>query len=275
VSRFVERPAEMDPSSLQVETNRMNGIVREYIRDRAETAVNDMQTEFQSTIKLVGRHKEINRATQVLEIGIGTGWFQILCQQKGIQCRGLEFDPNLARCAIELGQRFGIVPDIDLGNIETADIGRSRYDIIIAISTFEHVEHWEKGLENVAKALKPGGIFYFASTNKFSLFSAEYWIPLYGWLSDAWRYRLRRVLQGDEIMGWGIDFNQFTYPQLRHEFQRLGFSRILDRVDVLNPDNLNHPTPMKQLILKAVQRFAILRQMALLFSRETVFVCVK
>ena len=149
----------------------MNGIVRDYIRDRAETCLEDMQSEFKSTIKLLGRIKEITPETQLLEIGIGTGWFQILCKQKGIGCRGLEFDPNLARCASELGQRCGVVPEIDIGSIETADIGRSRYDIIIAICTFEHVENWQKGLENVASALKPGGVFYFVSTNKFSLSS--------------------------------------------------------------------------------------------------------
>ncbi len=36
-------------------------------------------------------------------------------------------------------------PDICLGNIEEKDIGLSRYDIIIALSTFEHEEHWQKG----------------------------------------------------------------------------------------------------------------------------------
>jgi 2-polyprenyl-3-methyl-5-hydroxy-6-metoxy-1,4-benzoquinol methylase len=271
---FVERPADMCLSSPHAETE-VNGIVRDYIRDRAETCLEDMQSEFRAILKLVGRIKEITPETQLLEIGIGTGWFQILCKRKGIACRRLEFDPNLARCASELGQRYGVIPDIDIGSIETADIGRSRYDIIIAICTFEHVESWQKGLENVASALKRGGALYFVSTNKFSLSSTEYSIPLYGWLPDAWRYRLRRALQGDEIMKWGIDYNQFTYPQLRREFRRLGFSRVLDRVEVLDPYNLNNPTLVKKTLLKAVKRFAILRHLALSFSRVTVFVCIK
>ena len=37
----------------------------------------------------------------------------------------------------------------------------------------------------------------------------------------------------------GIDFNQFTYFQLRRAFRKLGFSEVMDRVDILDPDNLN------------------------------------
>jgi hypothetical protein len=37
--------------------------------------------------------------------------------------------------------------------------------------------------------------------------------------------------------------NQFTYPRLAGCSQDLGFSRIFDQVDVLDPDNLTHPMP--------------------------------
>ena len=51
-------------------------------------------------------------------------------------------------------------------------------------------------------------------------------------LSDRVRYRLRRRVEGPGVMKWGIDFNQFTYPQMRREFRRIGFSGIHDRLAV-------------------------------------------
>ncbi len=253
----------------------MNTIVADYLDERKETFLDEMQSEFNTVMKLIGQFKQITPETQLLEIGPGTGWFQIRWKQQGVACWGLEIDSDLAACARQLGQRHGFALQIEVGSIEATDIGIARYDVIIANCTFEHVRDWRRGLEKVAAALKDGGVLYFASTNKFSLTSGEYWIPLYGWLPDVWRYRLRRALQGDAIMGWGIDYNQFTYPQLRRFFKRVGFSRVLDRADVLNPDNLNNPTPLKKLVLKTLKKFNALKQPALCFSRDTLFICIK
>jgi SAM-dependent methyltransferase len=253
----------------------MNGVVADYLDERKETFLDEMQSEFNTVMKLVGQYKTITSQTPLLEIGTGTGWFQIRCKQQGIPCRGLEIDPDLAACAADLGRRYGVSPEIQVGSIEATDIGIARYDVIIANSTFEHVKDWQKGLEKVAAALKDGGVFYFGSTNKFSFRSGEYWIPLYGWLPDRCRYWLRSKLQGADIMDWGIDFNQFTYPQLRRFFKRLGFSRVLDRADVLDPDNLNNPTGMKKLVLKSLKRFGLLKHALLFFSHDTLFICIK
>src|SRR5262249_43127748 len=142
-----------------------------------------------------------------------------------------------------------------------------------ASSTFEHVENWQKGLKRIFDALKPGGLFFFYSTNKFSFVQGEYNFPLYGWLPNGWRYRLRVARQGNGIMKNGIDFNQFTYFQLRKVFKKLGFSEVMDRVEILDPDNLNNPKFHKKLIIKILKRVKPLKELALFFSSGTLFVC--
>jgi len=253
----------------------MNTIVADYLDARKETFLDEMESEFDTVMKLVGQYKTIGADTRVLEIGTGTGWFQIRCKRLGIDCSGLEIDPDLAACARELGQRNRVTVDIEVGSIEETDIGVGRYDLIVANSTFEHVKDWRTGLAKVAAALKPGGVLYFGSTNKFSLRSGEYWIPLYGWLPDAARYGLRRMLQGDAIMDWGIDWNQFTYPLLRRYFKQIGFSQVFDRAEVLDPDRLNHPTPLKRTVLRLLRKYKALRHPFLWFSHDTLFVCIK
>jgi SAM-dependent methyltransferase len=265
-------PAAIDAGSRRFP---MNTVVAEYLDERKETFFDDMESEFNTVMKLVGQYKPLIPGTRLLEIGTGTGWFQVRCKQQGIACRGLEIDADLAASGIELGRRHGVGVQIQVGSIEATDIGVAQYDVIVANSTFEHVEGWRLGLAKVAAALKPGGVFFFGSTNKFSFKSGEYWVPLYGWLPDGCRYALRRALQGDDIMQWGIDFNQFTYPLLRRYFKELGFSRVLDRADVLDPENLNNPTPFKKAVLRSLKKSSVLKHTVLCFSHDTLFVCIK
>ena len=253
----------------------MSSIVANYVDQFKEVDFEESKADFDTVMKLVGQFKEMTSETQLLEIGTGSGWFQIRCKQRGIPCQGIDVDPDLAAVARDVGRRHGVHLDITVGSIESTDIGTARYDLIVANSTFEHVKDWRTGLEKVAAALKDGGVLYFYSTNKFSLRSGEYWIPLYGWLPDRWRYRLRSALQGEAIMDWRVDYNQFTYPQLRRFFKSLGFSRVLDRADVLDPDNLNDPTPAKKLLLRTLKKFDVLKHPLLHFSHDTLFVCIK
>jgi 2-polyprenyl-3-methyl-5-hydroxy-6-metoxy-1,4-benzoquinol methylase len=259
---------------MKAHSERLSDVVR-YIEDHEHINLEEKKLEFESIIKMIKTFKGIDHDTKILEIGTGTGWFPIFCEKEGISCRGLEISPHLVEFAYKFGQKYDIKPDIELGNIEETNIGTSEYDIIIASSVFEHVENWQKGLERVFKALKPLGLFYFDSTNKFSFRSGEYNFPLYGWLPNSWRFRLRKTLQGEDIMKLGIDFNQFTYFQLRRFFKNLGFSKIIDRLEILDPNNLNNPTPQKKMVLKILKRSQVLGNMFLFFSSGTLFICIK
>ena len=231
--------------------------------------------QFKDLLRRIKKFKDINHETRILEVGTGTGWFPILCKKEGLSCKGLEISPQLVEYARCFGEKYGVEPDIELGNIEEAEIGTSQYDIVVAMSSFEHVEHWQRGLRKIFSALKPGGLLYFYSTNKFSFRSGEYNFPLYGWMPNSWRYRLRKTRQGEDIMKLGIDFNQFTYWQLRRFFKDLGFSQILDRVEALDPDNLNNPRFYKKVALKILKGFPPLKHLILLFSGGTFFICIK
>jgi len=252
-----------------------NAVVEEFLETGQDSDLEANREEFEAIIKLLRRYHRVDSTTKLLEIGTGTGWLQIRCHRAGIPCRGLEIDANLVKCAHKIAAREGVTLDLDIGNLDHSELGDSLYDVIIATSTFEHVKDWRGGLAKVYRALKPGGAFFFGSTNKFSFTSGEYSLPLYGWYPDAVRYRVRQYLQGPDIMEWGIDFNQFTHPQLRRYFKRLGFREVYDRVDALDPNDLAHPTWKKQTLLKLLKTVPGLRSMALTFVPTTLFVCVK
>ncbi len=249
--------------------------VKEYIEQQSHIRFEDLESQFKETIKRVNKFRLINKETKILEVGTGTGWFPILCKKNGIYCASLEICPELVEYAKTVGKKHGIEPNIEIGNIEEADIGMQKYDIIIALSTFEHVEHWQLGIRKIFDALKPGGLFYFYSTNKFSFISGEFNFPFYGWLPDKWRYRIRMSRNGENIMKLGIDFNQFNHFQLRSFFQGVGFSRIYDQFEVLDSDTLIKPTPWKRAVLKMMKSIKPMRLAGLIFSPGTLFICIK
>lgn len=91
----------------------------------------------------------------LLEIGPATGTFLLEAQRAGYQVRGLELSSGFAQRA---GGR-GLT--IDEGFIETADLPAARYDVVCS---FGGITCWFdplRGLANVHRTLRPGGVFVF------------------------------------------------------------------------------------------------------------------
>jgi 2-polyprenyl-3-methyl-5-hydroxy-6-metoxy-1,4-benzoquinol methylase len=249
--------------------------VDRYIDSHRHIALDDKQGDFDLIFGRMRQFKDIGRGARLFEVGVGIGWFPVMCMQRGMECGGLEISPQLVDYANEFARANGVTPGITLGNIEDYALDADSYDAIVATSTFEHVERWRDGIRKIFGALKPGGLFYFYSTNKFSFTSGEYNFPLYGWLPDAWRYRLRVARQGEEIMKLGIDFNQFTHAGLRRVFTSVGFSEVHDRIDIYLRYRASRERGLKYRMLGAVSGVRCLKELALLFSSGTLFICIK
>lgn len=250
-------------------------VIEKFLSEQRKLQLEDFKPQFESLFKRIRKFKGIQRDTKILEVGTGIGWLPILCKEQGMDCEGLDICPQFVDYAYEFGRRYGIEPNIKLGNIEEEEIGQSRYDIIISLSTFEHVEHWQKGLRKIYKALKPGDLFYFYSTNRFSLRSGEFNMPFYGWLPDKWRYRIRIARSGEEIMKLGIDFNQFNHFQLKRFFEKLGFKYIFDMFDIIDPNDLIKRDWWKIAILRLSRHMKIIKYLGLIFASGTTFICLK
>jgi 2-polyprenyl-3-methyl-5-hydroxy-6-metoxy-1,4-benzoquinol methylase len=251
-----------------------NADVDRYINTHRNTTLKDKIPQFENLLRPVERFIELTPETEILEVGTGTGWFPILCNLRGLRCRGLEISPQLIQVAKETGRDYGVDPDIVLGNLEDYPLPENFYDVVMASSVFEHVEDWRTGVQKVYRTLKKGGVLFFESTNKFSFTSGEYSkIPLYGWYPNFMRYGMRRMIQGNDIMKLGIDFHQFTHNCLRKQFKRVGFSQILDRVDLAREEFVS--TGFRKKIVRMAKSFPPARAAALTFAEATRFICIK
>lgn len=234
------------------------------------------EKEVDDTLRLLNRFGTIDSKSRLFEIGVGMGWFQVLCLRRGIQCEGIELTPIFVEAAHELASQFGVNPAIQLASIEAADIGENLYDVVIAQSVLEHTPNWQSVIRKAYAALKPGGLFYFVSSNKFSLFSGDFpGVPFYSWLPDRARYWLRKKVDGPTIMLWGVDSNQFRYPSLAKFFKATGFTQVIDYIDMKQVDSLNHPTRFRRSLLAAAKQSRLVKRLLLTFWTDTVFICKK
>jgi SAM-dependent methyltransferase len=256
---------------MEVQTGELDDATR-YLESRRSETIEDREPEFRRLLTYIRKYKKIEPGVKILEIGTGTGSVPILCKLNGLDCKGLEISQQFVDYGRNWGRKLGVEADIELGNIETTDIGIARYDVIIASSVFEHIEYWKVALDKAYRALKPGGALFFESTNKFSFVSGEYSFPLYGWLPNPARYKLRSSVQGPEIMKFGIDFNQFTYTGLRRAFRKVGFTGIYDVFDLVQEKPRGFA---KQSIIGMSRSFRPFREVVLAFYPATTFVCTK
>jgi SAM-dependent methyltransferase len=249
----------------------------DYVKQRSEVPLEALLAEAEVYLRRMTRLRPLSPGDRVFEVGVGTGWFLLACASRGLRCSGIEHNPVLREHALALARSHEVDFDILPGSIENTVLPRDHYDAAVAMSVFEHVRDWEAGLRNVYRALRPGGLLYLSSTNKFTLRSGEYpRIPLYGWLPARVRYRLRIALQGEQIISSsGVDFNQFTYWGLERAFKRVGFTRVVDLFELLRVDDLVYPTAFKRQALTAMDAFPALRQLARMVYSGTHFFCIK
>jgi len=96
------------------------------------------------------------------------------------------------------------------------------FDVVICSQVYEHVPDANRMMAEITRVLRPGGVCYFAATNRWSLIEQHYKLPFLSWLpvpmanlyvralrrSDAYYERhlgvpgLRRLCSGFRIDDW-------------------------------------------------------------------------
>lgn len=264
----------MSPAS---EDSQRFAVTREYIRQRGEIPVDAFAPEFDTQLRRLRKLVAVGAGTRLLEIGPGTGWLLVHAAERGLACTGLELNPELAAFARSRAEQHGADVEILVGDIQHDAPAPASFDIVVANSVLEHVRDIRAALSHIHGALRPGGLLYFNSTNKFAPRSGEY-PPLrfYGWLPYAARRRLRVARQGAGVVdSASIDFHQFTHPGLRRMLRDAGFSRSLSIYELLDVDDLNDRSARRALALRACRAAPPLRHLVETFAGGTSFYCVK
>lgn len=101
----------------------------------------------------------------MFEVGAATGCFLELAQARGWRVAGVDISMYAAARAAAKGL------SVQHGGVEVLANSDARYDVIVLFDVIEHLLYPEKGVAEMVRALKPGGLLVFATPDRSSVFA--------------------------------------------------------------------------------------------------------
>ncbi|MFD0691407.1 class I SAM-dependent methyltransferase [Actinomadura fibrosa] len=138
----------------QVETVAMNSVVRRVVQRRL---VFPLMQELGGPLR---------SGSRILELGCGSGYGSqlLLDEVEAAHVDAIDLDPAMVararrRLAPYRGRaRVGVADATDMAALTPVD---GCYDVVVAFGTLHHIPDWQAALAEVARLLRPGGVFYF------------------------------------------------------------------------------------------------------------------
>ncbi len=126
--------------------------------------------------RLLSYCRGLQENARILDIGCGDGFHLGLLREFGRPTWRLEGIDTSER-AVNAARAAGLT--VHLGNVETASLDESSYDLILLIATVEHVSDPASVLGTVRKLLRPGGRAVIVTDNTetldFRIFGSSHW----------------------------------------------------------------------------------------------------
>ena len=127
----------------------MNNPVRAALQQRVETPM------------LIGPPGSL-AGKRVLEVGCGRGLgMEILLALGAAQITGFDLDPKMVALAHKRLAKYGERARVFVGDAEAIELPNESFDVVVEYGILHHVPNWQKALSEIARVLKPGGMFYF------------------------------------------------------------------------------------------------------------------
>ncbi len=174
---------------------------------------------------------------------------------------------------VAAAQEYVGQPELVLkGWAEALPLETSSQDLVICDSVLEHVDSPRKAIAEMYRVLRPGGIAYVSTTNRwrFSLTgdNGEYHVRFLNWLPRLVResYVFQHLHHNPALANYSLRpaVHWFTFPELCALGRDSGFAQFYSLLDVLvREDPSVRNKWWRRVILRPVQRNAWLRALAL------------
>lgn len=177
-----------------------------------------------------------NGSLAVADIGCGAGTQSLLWARQGHTVRGIDVNDDLIGLAKERASAEGSSASFETGRAESLPWSDAEFDVCIVPELLEHVEKWERCLDEVCRVVKPGGYLYLTTTNRWCPSQEEFKLVGYSWY-PAWLKRRCLELARTTKKHW-VEYaeypavNWFSPAMLADELTSRGYAS-LDRFDIM------------------------------------------
>ncbi len=174
---------------------------------------------------------------RLLDIGSAGGCVLVAASELGLKAVGVEPWAPAREVATQLAEHCGVEIDVQPGKAESLEFDDESFDIVHAHAVAEHVQNPQAMFAQAYRVLKPGGVFWFCTTNSLCPIQNEIGgFPLFSWYPDRLKRRLTRWAQEHrpELIGYTDTpaIHWFTPSSARAMLSKAGFRRIYDRWDL-------------------------------------------
>jgi len=103
---------------------------------------------------------------KALEVGCGGGILTEEIAAMGFETTGIDPSEHSLNIAKEHAKANGLAIKYDLGTGEALPYENASYDVVFCCDVLEHVRNLPKVIREIARVLKPGGVFIFDTLNR-------------------------------------------------------------------------------------------------------------
>lgn len=155
-------------------------------RDLVEVRLADDAYECRCLARLEAALGRRVRGLRLLNVGCGTGGFNVVAEQAGATTWGVDVDPEavtIARARLAKGR-------ILCAPAEALPFPERSFDIVYCFSTLEHVQDARQALREMVRVVRTDGALYLHTPNRWACFEGHYkifWVPaLPRWAARAY-----------------------------------------------------------------------------------------
>lgn len=155
-------------------------------RDLVQVRLADTPYESERLARLERAVDRPVRGLRLLNLGCGTGGFNVAAETAGALAWGVDLDAEAVAIARARVSRERIVR----AAAESLPFRGGDFDLVYCVSTLEHVADATQALREMVRVLRPQGTLYLHTPSRWSCFESHYkllWIPgLPKWLGRAY-----------------------------------------------------------------------------------------
>ena len=163
---------------------KMSKFTQEYFRDFSPSDI--PHSVIAATVKeILGiAEKELQKnAKELIVLDVGSGWGEYSFEFEKYVKEVVGLEPFKKVYDIAIKSKAGRKSKVKFHNIKAENFHtKEKFDLVISLTTVEHMSHAEKSFKQIFSLLKPGGIVYVTAPNKWWLFESHYGLPALAWL---------------------------------------------------------------------------------------------
>lgn len=197
---------------------------------------------------------------KIADVGGGAGTLARLFARRGHNVTCIDLSKDLLAVGKSRAEAEGLAMEFINCSATDTPIADASLDICVIPELLEHVVEWRECLDEAGRMVKPGGLLYLSTTNKLCPIQEEFTLPLYSWYPGFLKryYERLAVTTRPEIANFAKypAVNWFTFYSLRKELIARGFTRFLDRLDMIE---ILNPGSRKASVAKLLRRIPFCR----------------